>query len=150
MRAERVWYLVLNSNRARILRGLPAPHEPAEAELSLQSRHHHLRDHLQDRPTRTYAIGSPGRRSGVEPASDPVREDSLRFLHDVQEFLSAEQRAQAFDGLVVVAPPETLGLWREGLSEPLALAIRAEVAKNLVRQSSHELVETLRQLPGGV
>lgn len=149
MHADRIWYLILNSNRARILRGLPAEHEPDEAELSLQSRHRHLRGHLQDRPTRTFSIGSPGRRSGVEPAADPVREDTLRFLRDVKEFLGTEQKAHAFDGLVVVAPPETLGLWREDLGEPLSSAIRAELARNLMRQSAHELVETLRDLRSG-
>ena len=149
MHGQRIWYLVMNSNRARILRGLPAEHEAADAELTLQSRHHHLRDHLQDRPTRSYSAASPGRRSGVELGSDPVREDTMRFMRDVQDFLTNEQKALAFDALVVVAPPETLGLWREALGEPLLSAIRVEVAKNLVRQSAHELVETLRQLRNG-
>lgn len=146
MGAQRIWYLVMNSNRVRILRGLSAEHEALGAELSLQSRHHHLRDHLQDRPTQSYSSASPGRRSGVELGSDPVRDDTLRFLRDVQDFLIDEQKAQAFNTLVVVAPPETLGLWREVLAEPLQSAIRAEVPKNLIRQSAHELVETLRQL----
>lgn len=150
MCAERIWYLVLNSNRARILRGLPAEHEPDGAELSLQSRHKHLRDHLQDRPTRTYSVGSPGRRSRVEPGSDPVREDTFRFLREVAEFLDNERRADAYDGLVVVAPPETLGLWRETIGEPLAATIRDEVAKNLMRQSAHDLVKTLRDLGSAV
>lgn len=149
MQAERIWYLVLNSNRARILRGLPKPHEAAPSELSLQSRHHHLRDHLEDRPARSFSSASPGRRAGVEPGSDPVREDTMKFLRDVQEFLVVERTANAFDGLIVVAPPETLGLWRDVLAEPLQSAIRAEVAKNLVRQSAHELIESLRRLPNG-
>lgn len=150
MHSERIWYLVMNSNRARILRGLPKPHEAAASELSLQSRHHHLRDHLEDRPTRSFSSASPGRRAGVEPGSDPVREDTLRFLRDVHEFLADECKVKAFDGLAVVAPPETLGLWREVLAEPLQSVIRSEVAKNLVRQSAHELVESLRRLPDGV
>jgi len=149
MHTARIWYLVMNSNRARILRGLPHPHEAAASELSLQSRHHHLRDHLEDRPTRSFSSASPGRRSGVEPSSDPVREDTVRFLHDVQDFLTGECKAKAFDGLVVVAPPETLGLWREVLAEPLRSVIRSEVAKNLVRQSAHELIESLRHLQYG-
>lgn len=149
MHVQRIWYVVMNSNRARILRGLPVEHEVAEAELSLQSRHHHLRDHLQDRPTRSYSSASPGRRSGVELGSDPVREDTMRFLRDVQDFLTDERKSQAFDTLVVVAPSETLGLWREVVAEPLQSVIQAEVQKNLVRQSAHELVETLRQLRNG-
>lgn len=149
MHVQRIWYLVMNSNRARILRGLPAEHEVEDTELSLQSRHHHMRDHLQDRPTRSYSSASPGRRSGVEPGSDPVQEDTLRFMRDVRDFLSDEKKAQAFDALVVVAPPETLGMWRDVVVEPLQSAIRAEVARNLVRQPMHELIETLRQLRNG-
>ena len=119
MDQERIWYVVMNSNRARILRGLPEPHAPAASELSLQSRHLRLRDHLQDKPTRSFSSASPGRSSAVEPSSDPLREDLLRFLHDVQDFLAGERQANAFDSLVVVAPAEVIGLWRQALHEPL-------------------------------
>lgn len=149
MQGERIWYLVMNSNRARILRGLPRQHEAAASELSLHSRQNHLRHHLEDRLTRSFSPASPGRRSTVEPGADPVREDTLRFLRDVQDFLTDECKAHAFDGLVVVAPPETLGLWREVQAEPLQSAIRGEVAKNFVRQPSHDLIESLRGLEGG-
>jgi protein required for attachment to host cells len=121
MKHERIWYVVMNSNRARILRGLPEPHAPAASELSLQSRHLRLRDHLQDRPTRSFSSGSPGRRSAVEVSSDPLREDLLRFLHDVQDFLAGERQADAFDSLVVVAPDEVIGLWRQALKDPFVL-----------------------------
>lgn len=149
MHGERIWYLVMNSNRARILRGLPAPHENSVAELSLHSGHHRLRDHLEDRPTRSFSPASPGRRSGVEPGTDPVREDTLRFLQEVRAFLLAECEAKAFDELVVVSPPETLGLWRDVLAEPLKSAVRAEVPKNLVRLPTHELIDSLRQIGNG-
>lgn len=147
MPTERIWYLVMNSNRARILRGLPHPHEAAAAELVLQSRHHKLRDHLEDRPTRSYSAGSPGRRSAVEPSSDPVKEDTVRFLKEVIAFMTGELQAQAFDGFVVVAPPEVLGLWRDELAAPLMSAVHREVPRNFVRMSSHDLIEALRDVP---
>lgn len=147
MARERIWYVVMNSNRARILRGLPEPHAAAGSELSLQSRHHKLRDHLEDRPTRSYSSGSVGQRSAVEPASDPVREDMIRFLHDVQDFLGAERKANAFEGLVVVAPAEVIGLWRQTVPQPLAATIRAELHKNLIHLSGHDLIDVLREVP---
>lgn len=152
MHKERIWYVALNSNRARILRGLPLPSEVAGAELVLQSRHHRLRNHLSDSPTRSFPAGSPGRRGGVEPGSDPVREDTLRFREEVQAFLDTERQCRTFDGLVIAAPPETLGLWRECAPAELKAVIRAEIPKNLVRQTPPELVKTLRLLwsPNGL
>lgn len=147
MTYERIWYVVMNSNRARILRGLPEPHAVAASELSLQSRHLRLRDHLQGRPTHGFSSGLAGLRSAVEPSADPLREDLLRFLHDVQDFLTAEQRADAFDALVVVAPAEVIGLWRQALHEPLASVIWAELCKNLIHLSAHDLSEALRDTP---
>ena len=55
MEPKRVWYVVMNSNRARILRGLPPPHVAAEAELTMHSGRHKLREFLNDRPTRSYS-----------------------------------------------------------------------------------------------
>ncbi len=150
MKHERIWYVVMNSNRARILRGLPEPHAPAASELSLQSRHLRLRNHLQDRPTRSFSSGSPGRRSAVEVSSDPLREDLLRFLQDVQDFLAGERQADAFDSLVVVAPDEVIGLWRQALKDPLASSIRAELHKNLIHLSAHDLIEVLRTTPKAI
>lgn len=147
MTRERIWYVVMNSNRARILRGLPEPHVAAGSELSLQSRHHKLRDHLDDRPTRSFSSGSLGQRSAVEPGSDPLREDLVHFLTDVQDFLTAELRANAFDGLVIVAPAEVIGLWRQVVNDPLAAAICAELRKNLVHLSAHDLIDVLRVQP---
>lgn len=145
MQRARIWYVVMNSNRARILRGLPALHEAAEPEIVLQSAHRKLRDALEDRPTRSFSSGSPGRRSAVEPSSDPLREDALRFLRDVFAFLGTERTAHAFDWLVIVAPPDMLGLIRDEIPDPLRACLRLEVPHNLVRHSSAELVTAIRK-----
>ncbi len=144
MHKLKVWYLVMNSNRARILRGLPVPHEAAGPEIVLQSVHRKLRDALEDRPTRSFSSGSPGRRSGVEPSSDPMREDELRFLRDVFAFLWSEHEAHAFEDLVVIAPPETLGLLRDEIPDKLGALVRQEVPRNLMRLSAAELAAAIR------
>lgn len=144
MEPKRIWYLVMNSNRARILRGLPLPHVAADAELALQSGRQKLRDFLNGHPTCSYSSSPPDHRSAIHLASDPVREDTIRFIRDVLDFLTAQRKADAFDELVVVAPDDTLGLWRDEVSAPVAETIRGEVAKNYVRLTPVELGTAIR------
>lgn len=144
MEPKRIWYLVMNSNRARILRGLPLPHVAADAELTLQSGRQRLRDFLNDHPTCSYSSTSPDQCSAIDLGSDPVREDTIRFISDVLDFLAAQRKANAFDGLVVIAPTGTLGLWHDEVTAPVAETIRCEVAKNYVRLTPIELVTAIR------
>lgn len=140
------WYVVLNGSRARILRGLPPPHETARAEISLRSTQRTLREHLADRPARTHSPAGGGRRTAVEPASDPLREDTRRFLLEVFDFLEQERRAGAFERLVVVGGPDVVGLWRETVPHSLSDVVDHQIIRNLVRLSAHELVVALRAL----
>ena len=57
------------------------------------------------------------------------------------------QQAPAIAPSVIVAPAEVIGLWRQVLNDPLAAAIRAELRKNLVHLSAHDLIDVLRMQP---
>ncbi|MBF9029955.1 host attachment protein [Rhodobacterales bacterium HKCCE3408] len=145
MRPDRVWHVVFNGNRVRILRRLPGLHEAAETEITMQGPQHRLRDHLSDRPTRSYAsVG--GRRSGVEPGSDPVAEDARLFVRDMVAFLEDQRSAGAFDGLVVVGSPDAIGLWRTEAGPELLAQVRLETVRNLVRLPARDLAIALRRL----
>lgn len=146
MKTERIWYVVMNAHRARILRGLPGPHQPAPVEITMQAPRRTLRDALRDRPTRSFSSGSDGRRSGVEPGTDPLREDATSFLREVFDYLSDQNAAHSFDGLVLVASPEIVGLWRNAIPDGLKPMVRSEIAKNIVRLPVNELAPALRDL----
>ena len=146
MRREKIWYVIMNSNRARILQHLPMDHEPAPEEIMLEAELRKLRDTLGDRPTRSYASAGGGRRSAVEPGTDPLREDMGHFLRDVFDLLERKRSAGKFEGLVLIGSPEIVGLWREMVPDALRDLVRREVTKNLVQLPGAALVTTLRRL----
>jgi protein required for attachment to host cells len=140
------WYVVLNSQHARILRDLRDTHDPEHYETTMGVPATALRDTQTDRPTRSFASAGGGRRSSVVPHGDPVREETLRFLRDVFDFLERRRMAGAFGQLVMVASPDVTGLWRQSLPAPLHPCIRREVTRNLVNLPSEELILAMRAL----
>lgn len=146
MKNPRTWYVVMNSHRARILRNLPNPQEALPVEISLEGRRRKMTDVIQDRPTRSFASAGGGRRSAVEPGSNPLQEDARVFMHELQEFLTKEATAEAFDRLVVVAPSDAMGIWRTHIPEELKDRIHQEIIRNLVLFPGRELVAALRAL----
>ncbi len=146
MKPDRVWYVVLNSNRLRILRDLPQPGEAAGPEITLQAPVTHLRDALRDAPTRSFASAGGGRRSAVMPSSNPVLEAERTFLHRVFQLLADERAMGAYDAMVVFGSPEIIGLWRDEIPDALSPLVRQEVVKNLIRLPAHELATAVRRL----
>ena len=144
MPTGRIWYLVMNSSHLRILRGLPGPEAPAVAELGMQSGRHRLRGFLHGRAQRGPDEAATGFRPNGSPAFDPLREDAVQFLHEVSEFLGAQQRGDGFDTLVLVAPPEVIELWHAEVAAPVQDAVCCEVARNLVRLPPQELGQAIR------
>ncbi|WP_417728786.1 host attachment protein [Roseovarius sp.] len=146
MKAAQTWYVVMNSNRARILRDLPGTHDPLPAEITMQGRRASMADIIEDRPTRSFASAGGGRRSAVEPGSNPLEEDSRAFLHDLQDFLTRAAATSSFDWLVVVASPDAMGMWRAQIPPDLKSRVKKEFVLNLVSFSARELVAALRAL----
>lgn len=146
MRPERIWYVVINSNRARILSGLSKQGEPAGEEVAIQGARHKLRELLSERPARTYACSGGGRRAAVEPGSDPLRADTLEFIRKVFRYLEAQRKTGALEGLIVIGSPDIVGLWRQEIPASLDALVRREVIKNLVRLPAPELAPSIRDL----
>ncbi|MFY0311311.1 host attachment protein [Leisingera sp. D0M16] len=147
--SERIWYVVMNTSRARILRQLPSVRSQAAAEITMQSARRNLRDVLQNKPTGSFSSARDGRRSGGESGSDPLQEDARAFLEEVLSFLDEQHRLHAFDGLVLITPPGCADLWRAKLPGTLRDCVRKEFHKNLVRLSSAELAAAVRALVSG-
>ncbi len=149
MKPNRVWYLIMNSGRARIIRELPGPHDPLPVEVTMQSPRRKLREAIGTKPTRSFAAAGGGRRSAVEPSSDPLAEDARHFIREVVRYLEEQERAGAFDKLVVIGTPDSIGYWRAEASGPLKKHVQQEFIKNVVRMSSRELNAAIRALVTG-
>lgn len=149
MKPERIWHVVMDDGRSRILRKLSGPHEPTPVEIVIQGKNREMRDAFQDRPTRSFSSAGGGRRSAVEPSSDPIEADARAFMHEVLGYLEDQEKAGAFDKLVVIAPPQTIGRWRAEIPNSLQTRVQKEIVKNLMQLSPPELVGAIRALSSG-
>jgi Protein required for attachment to host cells len=75
MKAKRIWVLVADGARARIIRELVLGADAGERldDIVFDAEHKQLREIMSDRPGRTFA-SQGARRSAMEYHSDPVRE----------------------------------------------------------------------------
>ncbi|MFX0546755.1 host attachment protein [Roseovarius sp. S1116L3] len=149
MQPVRIWYVILNTTRARILRSLPGPTERIPAEVSIQGRSLNPGGAIVERAEiGPAAHGGSGRfANGSEP--ELLRSEARTFVREVLSYLEQQKDADGFDGLVVICPTETIGLWRAEISGDLQGSVRREFNKNLVRFSSRELVAAIRALLSG-
>jgi protein required for attachment to host cells len=144
------WVVVADGMRARILRweggdrfGQAMDHDLYDAAV-----HGFSRDLKSDAPGRAFDPGS-GARHAIEPRHDPHEQEKVRFGGQVASVLDDAAARQAFDRLILVAPPKALGILRAALSERVRKCVTGEVNKDLVRTPVHELASHLRDSLGG-
>lgn len=110
------------------------------------------------------AEGAPGSAAGmtqnqghvraamgsVRYVSDPrdrtQRHDDLNFIQGMARWLEDAVRQDAFDRLVLVAAPRTLGDLRTALSAPVHARIMAEVGKDLTNMPQNKLRQELNEI----
>ncbi|MDJ0522729.1 MAG: host attachment protein [Planctomycetota bacterium] len=124
------WIVVAESSRARILR-TDSAHEPLKEIETLD--HPEARMHEQELTSdvsgRRFATAGP-KRHGM---SDPVRwkdEHAGRFAREVGRHLEQARTKQAFDRLILAAPPKFLGLLRDELAPGTEAVVAHEFDKN--------------------
>ena len=72
---------------------------------------------------------------GVGSDRKPRKHEAVLFARQIVGELISAQRAERFDRLVLIAPPEFLGVLRKALPVALHKMVAAEVAKDLVHES---------------
>lgn len=146
MHKPKTWALAANGAQARVLTGLEAVTEsgPPPAELTLESEPRKLGEVMADRPGRSFASSGDGRRSGMEYASDPAKEDMRAFAAEVAALLETHRAKGDFARLAVFAAPEMLGLLRDAMTPELRAGIVLERDKNLLHEAPKALRATVR------
>src|SRR5687767_7706659 len=139
-RALRTWILVADSTTARLYL---AGGQPDDVTLLREWAHPQSRMQAGELVT-----GEPGRlaqggggHTGTRQPTAAKDLESARFANQVSKDL--ERELDAFDRLVLVAPPGFLELLRENLSETVARKVSDSIAKDYTHVRADELSERL-------
>jgi protein required for attachment to host cells len=143
MKPTTTWILIADGARACIF----ANHGPGKGMQAVEGAtfdadHRPDREILSDKPGRTFeSVGTT--RHAIAPHHDPHRELKRAFSAELAAMLDKQLAAKAYDRLILVAPPTTLGDLRASLSEQVKSKIYAELDKDLTKTPMHELPEHL-------
>lgn len=83
-------------------------------------------------------------RHMAEPHMDARKEIKRHFARRIADFIGSAKNGQAFDRLVLVAPPEMLGEIDAMLSETIQRKVTQKIAKELAHASPEALTRHLQ------
>ncbi len=99
-------------------------------------------DQSTDRPGRMADTG-PGHRSAMED-TDWHELAKERFADELADLLYGYSKKGAFDHVVLVAPPKTLGELREKLHQEVAAKVVGEIDKTLTNHPLNEIADIVK------
>lgn len=146
MKPIRTWVLIADGARARVLENDgPGRGLIANDRLVFEGDHSSTHDLVSDREGRSYSSHGPG-RSAIDARTDPHRELKRTFAQHLSDVLARELDANAYDRLIIVAAPVTLGDLRAALPQKVAALVSAEVAKDLTKLPNDEVSRHLENV----
>jgi protein required for attachment to host cells len=144
MQHEKVWVVVADGARARILSADPrARRLTSLEELASEEARRKTSESVSDRQGRAFESASPGHRSAMEPATDPQRHAQAEFARRVADVLARAAQEGRFDALHLVAAPRALGDLRAVLAPEVLKRVVRELDKDLVGLTVPQLEEHL-------
>ena len=139
---KRAWVLVADGEKALFLRNVAGAAQPELELLRVESQDNPRRgEQTSDRPGRIPDTGAGQLSAMEEPDWHRLAKD--RFAAGVAAIINREADTGAFEDIVLVAPPKTLGELREHLHGAAADRVRAEIGKTL---TNHPLPEIKRRV----
>jgi protein required for attachment to host cells len=139
MRKTVTWIVIADGEKARIVanQGIGKGLVPVSGH-EMSTTLHAARDVYSDRPGRTReSVGAS--RHALQPRVDWHRFEKRQFAKRVAGMLDAEADKGAFDRLILVAPPRTLGDLRGALAAPTRAKVTGEIDKDLTHLADHAL-----------
>jgi protein required for attachment to host cells len=140
------WILVGDASRARLF-STPGKRKPWSLvrEFDHPGSRAKGSEIMADRPGRMQQSGSSA-RPAMEPSTPPKEVEAERFAQELAAVLETGHGRNSFEQLILVAPPQFLGLLRKCLNAPLAKRIVATVDKDLTQVHERELPERLAEV----
>ena len=147
MNRLRIWYIVADGGRARIVQKRNPQGDRQEAfdilqEMVSANIHRATHDLGSERPGRVRESAASARHA-IQPRQDSHRAEKQNFAHEVAAWLNAANARDEFDALVLVAPAHALADLRQALDEPVRRKITAQLQKDLAKVPNADLVAHL-------
>ena len=76
----------------------------------------------------------------------PARRRAFKFAHEIAAWLDKALEKEAFDRIILVAPPQMLTDLREAMGRSISSRLLAEINKNLTGLSDQKLREGLEKI----
>ncbi len=124
----RTWVVVCDASRARLFRLGPQRQWQLIRELEHPESRAKGRDILTDRPA-------------MEPTKPLHEVESERFAHEIAKTLEKSLAENAYDRLVLVAPPHFLGLLRATINHTVAKRVELTLDKDYTALQPKDLAE---------
>ncbi len=140
------WVVVADRSRARIFQTDGGADRLQEVEdlLNPQGRLDDA-DLRSDAKGRYYGKGERQQGHTAEPNVSKEEHDEELFSREVSQLLDRGCDTQRYDSLVMVAPPEFLGLLRRQLSKRVEQRVRQQLDKGLANRSEQQIRDYLKQ-----
>jgi protein required for attachment to host cells len=139
--AHAAWVLVADGEKALFLENVTDGQDPYLKVVRIESQDNPPNgQQVSDRPGRM-PDGGAGQRSAMEDADwHLIAKDQCASA--ISDILYRLAHRNAFDALVLVAPPRTLGTLRDSLHKEVAARVVAEVPKDMTNHPV-DRIETL-------
>jgi protein required for attachment to host cells len=99
-----------------------------------------------DRPGRSYS-STGSERHAMDPGEEATDHERRIFAKEITDFLEKNFGENKFAGLIITAPPDLLGHFRDSLSDTVKKLIKGELDKDLysLELKDPELIERIRK-----
>ena len=140
------WVVVADNERARFLTKKPGEKILIEIDdLVHPEARIHERDLSSDKPGRSYDSGGSGRHS-MEQKTDIKKHDALTFAGCIADRLEQGRNDHEYQQLVLIAPPEFLGLLRKQLSDQCTKLVKQTFDKDLSLETISKIEDVVFEL----
>lgn len=140
----RTWIVVCDKSRARFF----MKREGSEEWVKFEEFDHPAGrakggDLVTDRPGRSFQSQGHDKRAATDSRTDPREVEHQRFAHYIGDTLNSAHAQNAFERLVLVAPPQFLGLLRQELEDRVQRCVFATLDKDYAQLDEQQLAERI-------
>jgi len=137
-----IWILVSNASRARLF-ATPSKLKPWVLVQEFEHPESRVKgqDIMADKPGRVRQSFGAGTRPAMEPTTPPKEVEAEHFAQELAGAIEGGHGRNEFARLVLVAPPQFLGMLRKCLSAAASKRIVATIDKDYTQLHERDLPE---------